>query len=151
MKFGANSAPKLSLGPRPASRKCGRSGRARLRTRPDGGYFSHRPSDFSFGQNPETIGHREATLSGCLHRPESQLLRYICRAGLQRLRDRAAPARVKASDGSHGSDDEHDVAHMVEYGGGEGIDARQRIAHGARKTVTAYLGEHVRRLLRVAP
>src|SRR5664279_6388754 len=147
MKFGANSAPELSLGPRSASRKCGRSGRAQLRTRPHGGYFSHRQSDFSFGQNPEIIGHRKATLSGCPHRPESQPLRHICRAGLQRLRDRAAPARVKGSGGSHGSDDERNVAGVVEYGGGEGVDARQRIAHGTRKTVAAYLREHLGGLL----
>src|ERR1700677_5122104 len=92
----------------------------------------------------------QPTWLGCLHRPESEPLRHIAPAGLQRLRARAPPARVKGSGGSHGGYNERNLAGMVEYGGSEGVDARQRITQGTRKTVAAYLGEHVGGLLRVA-
>src|SRR5580692_8508671 len=150
MKIGANSAPKPNLGPHPASRKCRRWNLAQLPTRPDGRYFSYRQSDFPFGQYPETTRHRKAILSGCPHRRESQPLRHLCRAGLQRLRDRAAPARVEGSGGSHGGDDKRDMAGVVEYRSGERVDPRQRIAQGARKTIAAYFSKHVRSLLQVA-
>src|ERR1700733_15736546 len=150
MKFGADSAPKLNLGPHPASRKSGKWSLAQLPATSDGRYFSHRQSDFPFGQNPDTTRHRKAFLSGCPPRRESQPLRHPCRAGLQRLRDRAVPARVEGSGGSHGGDDERDMAGVVEYGSGERVDPRQWIAQGTRKTIAAYFSKHVRSLLQVA-
>ncbi len=48
--FGANSTPRLKLGPRPAPRKCGRSSVEHRRARPDSRYFSAGQSDFPLGQ-----------------------------------------------------------------------------------------------------